>query len=77
MSPACPHILRIEHHSDHDRYGNPRRSVVVWSAVPMDPHAYGYDAASAAAVLQAARWHKSCHPDAEVRIESACQHTPL
>ncbi|WP_281251139.1 hypothetical protein [Insolitispirillum peregrinum] len=43
----------------------------------MDPHAHGYDAASAAAVLQAARWHKSCHPDAEVRIESACHHTPL
>lgn len=64
----CPHIIRVDEEQQTDRYGNTWRVVVIHSAVPVEPHACGYDAASAETVLRAARLRKAANPDLDVRV---------
>lgn len=68
MQHVCPYIARIDHHDQADRYGNEREQVTIWSSVPLQPSAKGYDADRARQVLDTARTHKATHPDADVRV---------
>lgn len=75
MPQNCPHIIKIDHLSHQDRYGNSLQRVIVWSTIPVDPHAKGYNPADAQQVLETARQHKSSHPDAEVYIKNSAELT--
>lgn len=75
MLQDCPYIVKVDHHSDQDRYGNAVQWVVLWSTVPLDPRAMGYDAEQAAQVLAAARHQKSVRPDAEVYVKNSTELT--